>query len=252
MVSNKLHMRHFGRIKNARVIETDAMLATIEMMSELRETTCLGTVIGNPGAGKTFSMASAIERMPGLDYVYITFPPETTSRLVSQKLLEALTGEAATKIERNEALRLRARDILMSRQPMVIGDEAQNLGRNGIEGLRYMHDICDCSFPILLCGGEGCWKVLSAEKMLKSRIHEYVAHRLFDEEDVVNLMPGYHPVWERVDEDLIRMIDRRRCRGEFRLWAGFTAKAERYLERNDLDSVDREIVLDLLDTCPPN
>ncbi len=250
-MKSRLIRRHFQGVKGARVVKTDAMAATIETMEDLWETNGLGAVIGEPGAGKTFSLATGVKQLKHINYVYMPFPPETTARLVSQKLVEALTGESATKIERNEVLRLKARDLLLEKKSMVVCDEAQNLDRYGIENLRYLHDICDCSFPILLCGGDGCWEVLSAEKMLESRIHEYVAHRLLEIEDVLEIIPSYHPMWSDAEPDLIKFVDRARCKGEFRRWAGFTAKAERRLEEDGRNSIDLKVVQDLLATFPP-
>jgi hypothetical protein len=227
------------------------MVATVVLLESLWKGKGMGCVIGEAGMGKTFSIATGLTLNKQIDYVYISFPPESTARLVSQKLVEALSGEAATKIERNEILRLRATSLLRSRQPMVIVDEAQNLDRQGIENLRYLHDVCSCSFPILLSGGDGCWEVLSAEKMLESRIHEYVAHRRLCETDVVDILPNYHPLWTDADPELIRHIDARRCRGEFRRWAGFTAKAELEVDASPDAEINEDLVDSILATLPP-
>lgn len=51
---------------------------------------------------------------------------------------------------------------------VVVVDEAQSLNTECIEYLRYLHDHRSTRFALLLVGGDGTWKVLSREPMLRS------------------------------------------------------------------------------------
>ena len=241
--------RHYQGLKNARTIETASFLATEQAIDRIRLTTALMAVIGGPGTGKTFAIRQILRTRSDIDHVWVQFPMESTPRLVSQKLVEALTGERLPKIEQNEILRQRAIELLQKRKPLVVIDEAQNLNKACIEGLRYLHDVSGCSFPMILAGGDGCWDVLRAERMLKSRILDFVRHRALSEEEVEEIIPTYHPIYETMNLQLIKNIDARRCQGEFRIWAAFTLKLTQLLDkeqRTDPTTDDVEIILETM------
>lgn len=241
--------RHYLGLRGARVIENDALKNTIDLIRMVTKFNAIGVILGEAGMGKTFSLQVALSLLPKIDFVWITLPTDTTARLVSQKVVEALTGELAEKIERNEILRLRARDLLLKRRPLLICDEAQHLHRTGIEALRFLHDVCGCCFPIILAGGNGCWDVLSEQKMLRSRVFDQVRHAPMSEEDLLEILPGYHPIYADVDPDILRMVNDKYCEGVFRNWAGFTLKAVDRLETSK-GKLDKAFATKVLQSFP--
>lgn len=241
--------KHYLNLKGASIIQTDALLGTDDLVKSVVKHNAIGVCIGNAGMGKTFCLSVTLARQPKLDYIWITLPTDATARLVSQKLVEALTGVPARKIERNELLRIKAQKLLMERRPLVIADEAQNLDRDGIEALRYLHDCCGCSFPIILAGGDGCWNVLSQELMLLSRVFDCVEHSPMTEKDLREILPTYHSVYSDVDPDVVKYVDDRYCRGEFRAWASFTIKVVDRLN-NGNKVLDIKLAKKILRTFP--
>jgi hypothetical protein len=243
--------KHYLDLDGASVIQTDALMATRDLVDSVLRHNAIGVVLGDAGMGKTFSLSTALAMRPSVDFIWITLPTDATARLVSQKVVEELTGIKARRIERNELLRLRAQELLLSRRPLVIGDEAQNLDSNGVEAFRYLHDSCGCSFPIVLAGGDGCWETLSREEMLLSRILESVEHTPLNEDDLAEILPAYHPVYSSIDPKVISYIDDRFCRGQFRRWAAFTIKANDRLSKGEADRrLDLDCAGDILKTFP--
>lgn len=241
--------RHYLGLKGANVVTTDALNDTLDLLRMVWRHNAIGVILGEAGMGKTFSLQTALSLMPDIDFIWITLPTDTTARLVSQKLVEALTGEPATKIERNEVLRLKAQQLLLERRCLVVVDESQHLHRTGIEAMRYVHDACGCSFPIILAGGNGCWDVLSKQPMLRSRIFDAVRHVPMTMNDVLEVLPEYHPIYAGVDRAVLEMVNDKYCQGVFRNWAAFTLKAAETLKKTGA-TFNRAFASKLLQTFP--
>jgi hypothetical protein len=115
--------------------------------------------------------------------------------------------------------------LLAGREWLLVVDEAQWLNRECIEYLRHLHDHPRTKFSLLLVGGDGCWRVLSREPMLRSRIYRRVQFAPMPLQTVLGVIPGYHPIYRDVPAELIAMIDDRYAHGCFREWASFTHSA---------------------------
>lgn len=241
--------RHYLGLEGANVIQTDALSNAIDLLKMVMKYNAIGVVLGGPGTGKTFSLETALSLIPGVDFIWITFPTDTTARLVSQRIVEALTASPAEKIERNEVLRSKAQKLLLKRKCLVVCDEAQHLHRTGIEALRYLHDACGCSFPIVLSGGHGCWDVLSKQRMLRSRIFDSVVLAPLTEEDLLEVLPSYHQIYVGVDPDVICLVNDRYGQGIFRHWAAFTLKAVDRLEGTN-KKLTKKFASSILKTFP--
>lgn len=145
-------------------------------------------------------------------------------RLVTTTLLELLTRVPDRDRDRFYATRLLIEEL--TRRPrMVVVDEAQRLNRECIECLRHLHDNRATNFGLLLVGGDGCWEVLSREPMLRSRIYRRVTFRPLSSQQVLDLLPSYHRIYQKVDGELLLFIDDNFAHGNFRNWASFTRSA---------------------------
>lgn len=111
----------------------------------------------------------------------------------------------------------------------------------------YLHDHSSTGFALVFAGGNGCWDVLSAEPMLRSRIYRKVAFAPMTDLEVREQIPRYHPIYEGCDEELLDEVDQRCCKGVFRDWAAFTATAittMKHLGRAQLDPQVAELSMD--------
>ncbi|TCN45511.1 hypothetical protein EV641_12365 [Rhodococcus sp. SMB37] len=61
-------------------------------------------------------------------------------------------------------------------------------------------------------------------------------------EQILRVIPAFHPVWEHTDPDILSFPDAHAGHGNFRSWAKLTAHTVRALQRLDRDQVDREVL----------
>ena len=180
------------------------------------------------GLGKTYAVEQALARRRGqVSLCWVAFPSRPTMRLVAAALFAELTGDPGRAAQPVRALRGVGR-----RRPHAAGPAAgAGCGRRGPAAQHRMHRVPalparppDTRFALLLVGGDGTWKVLSREPMLRSRIYRRVALEPLTGRQVCGLMPPYHPIYDR-DPELLLLVDDHFAHGNLRDWAAFTHTA---------------------------
>jgi hypothetical protein len=178
---------------------------------------------GLAGSGKTFAAELAVAEFK-VERAWVQSPSRPTMLHVARRLYRELTGAdpgRANRFELSEELIA----LLAGREWLLVVDEAQWLNRECIEYLRHLHDHPRTKFSLLLVGGDGCWRVLSREPMLRSRIYQRVGFAPMRLQTVLNVIPGYHRIYQNPLGELIAMVDDRYAHGCFREWASFTHSA---------------------------
>ena len=214
--------RHFLALEQARTLETDQLLLARRAVRDAADHNAMAVVHGEAGLGKTFAVEIALDQVER-PVVWTTFPSRPTPRLIAATLLELLTGRP-TRLDRFRAI-ARLVELLAERDRLLVIDESQLLSGDCIELLRYIHDQPTTRFALVLIGGNGTWRVLSAEPMLASRVFRRVRFQPLTRTDIVKRLPGYHPLYQTVDPELIAWIDDVFAHGNLRHWAAFTLSA---------------------------
>lgn len=212
---------HFLGLKGAKTVATERLRLTQHAVADVWACAAMGAVHGPAGLGKTFAVDNALAGRPRGDVCWTSFPSRPTMRLVAVELWRTLSGEPAPKADRF-ALTARLVEELSTRPRMVVVDEAQRLNRECIEFLRHLHDHPATTFGLLLVGGDGCWDVLAREPMLRSRIYRRVSFAAMTSEQVLDVVPRFHPLYEGTQRELILFVDDNFGHGNFRNWAAFT------------------------------
>jgi DNA transposition AAA+ family ATPase len=240
--------RHFLDIDGAATLPTEELGLVDQSVADLVRTQAMGAVHGQAGLGKTFAVERALGRRVGeVAACWVSFPSRPTMRLVAATLLHELTGVAVTGRRDRFVLTAELLEELADhrgrdrRERLLVVDEAQQLNRECIEFLRYLHDHRLTRFALLLVGGDDAWKVLAREPMLRSRIYRRVVFRALTGEQVCALMPRFHPVYAEVDPELVLFVDDHFAHGNLRDWAAFTATAVELCRAAGRDRVDETI-----------
>jgi DNA transposition AAA+ family ATPase len=230
--------RHHLGLRDAAVLATRHLLMTAQAVADLIDSEAMGAVVGPAGLGKTFAIAHALETRSE-PVLQLTFEARPTMRLVADRLLNTLTGSpwSGTRF----AMTAQLMERLSERRRLVVIGEAQNLNRDCFEYLRHLHDDPATRFGLLFDGGDGCWEVLAREPMLHSRIYRRVAFTALSDDDVLALIPRYHPIYTDVDPELLLLINDKAANGRLRSWAAFTLTAVAICGRRGASRVDSEI-----------
>jgi hypothetical protein len=165
---------------------------------------------------------------------------------VARRLYRELTGAdpgRASRFDLSEELI----GLLAGREWLLVVDEAQWLNRECIEYLRHLHDHPRTKFSLLLVGGDGCWRVLSREPILRSRIYRRVRFAPMRPPTVLNVIPGYHPIYQHAPVDLIATVDDRYAHGCFREWASFTHSALALCHEQNVTTLTEPVARAVLD-----
>jgi hypothetical protein len=213
---------HLGLV-GARVVQTAELLLSRRSIRDLLSARALGVMHGPAGSGKTFAAELVVGEFK-VERAWVQFPSRPTMLHVARRLYRELTGAdpgRANRFELSEELIA----LLAGREWLLVVVEAQWLNRECIEYLRHLHDHPRTKFSLLLVGGDGCWRVLSREPMLRSRIYRRVRFAPMRPKTVLDVIPGYHPIYRDAAPELIAMVDDRYAHGCFREWASFTHSA---------------------------
>jgi len=237
----------------AVAIDTPQLQLARHVVADTADYQAVGVIHGAAGLGKTFATRAATARLPAdpdrprgqrLPICTISFPSRPTMRLVADLLLQALNATTPYRQASTNRFQLTAALVreLARRPRLIVVDEAQRLSEECIELLRYLHDHDDTTFGLLYVGGNGCWKVLSRQPMLRSRVWRRLTFTPIPAAEIPTTIRAYHPLFHDVDDDLLLQVDTRFAHGIWRNWALFAATAHLLAHRADRTRLDAEIV----------
>ena len=243
-----MSVRHFLDIDGAATLPTEQLSLVDQAVADLVATRAMGAVHGQAGLGKTFAVEAALARRTSqVTACWVSFPSRPTMRLVAATLLGELSAEPAAGRRDRFALSAELLEQLADhrghdgRERLVVVDEAQQLNRECIEFLRWLHDHRLTRFALLLVGGDGTWQVLSREPMLRSRIYRRVICTPLSPAQVCALLPRFHPIYGGVSADVLLFVDDHFAHGNLRDWAAFTATAAGLCRAAGTGRVDEQI-----------
>ncbi|MGH7749679.1 MAG: AAA family ATPase, partial [Candidatus Dormibacteria bacterium] len=141
-----MEQSHFLNLPGARVVATEQLLDTRDLVTDLVEVQAMGAVYGPAGTGKTFAVAQALIDRPAASCVR-TFRSRPTTRFVRHELYTALGLGVAPPTSPVETDRLMKR-ALAERFRLVVIDEAQWLNRECIL-CRHRHKMHYAGWPFM-------------------------------------------------------------------------------------------------------
>ena len=82
---------------------------------------------------------------------------------------------------------------------VLVCNEAQWLSRECFELWRHLWDDRRTDIAIVFVGGGDCYRVLRREPMLSNRVYVWQESRRMNPEQVLQVIPMFHPVWANTD-----------------------------------------------------
>lgn len=236
---------HFVRLQGAALVATAAVRHTRDRLQEVIWARAMACVHGDAGLGKTLAVNAALRTLAPENSLRIQFRVRPRPRDIRHELFMALDLPGAPPsrpIEFDAMLKA----ALSERFRVLVCDEAQQLSRECFEYWRYLWDDRNTQIAIVFVGGGDCHTVLSREPMLASRIYSWLAFHRMKLDEVLAVMPVFHPVWARSSEEDLEFVDDTVAHGNFRAWALVTAKILDGLRRTRQRDAQAEVTRELI------
>ena len=110
-----------------------------------------------------------------------------------------------------------------------------------LRALRHLWDDRRTDIAIVFVGGGDCYRVLRRELILSSRVYVWQESRRMNPEQVLQVIPVFHPVWANTDPADIAYVDTHAAHGNFRAWSKITAHTIAALARLERPQPDRQV-----------
>ncbi|MFJ2191720.1 AAA family ATPase [Kitasatospora sp. NPDC087861] len=229
-------------LPQARLVATRALLTVRENLADTIAARAMMCIHGGAGFGKTVAVTSCLRELePGEEIHRITFHARPTTRAVRHELFTSLGLPGQPPRYASEFDHL-LKTALAAHPRTLVLDEAQWLSSDQLEYIRYLWDDPYTQLAVVFVGGEGCYQTLRKEPMLSSRIFIWQRLTRLTPDEVLDVIPLYHPIWAEADPDDIAFADHHAAHGNFRNWARLTAHTRTALQRTGRTRVDQEVL----------
>ena len=232
---------HYLHLDDAKIVATRALLACQDNIYDVLETEAMACFHGSAGFGKSLSVNATLREVAPDNTLRVVFRSRPTTRDIRHALYHALhlPGRPPGHPIEFDAL-LKA--SLSEKFRVLVCDEAQWMSRECFEYWRHLWDDRATRISVLFVGGGDCYKVLSQEPMLASRIYLWQKFRRMERDEVLEVIPVFHPIWASAPLDLVDYTDLHAGHGNFRNWARLTRHVQQGLRRRPEEIVTRELV----------
>ncbi|MFJ4192254.1 AAA family ATPase [Kitasatospora sp. NPDC089509] len=231
---------HYMRLRGAHVVGTRALLAVRENIRAAIDAKAMICIYGPTGHGKSMAVNASLRDLAPQITHRIQFRARPSTRDLRHELFHALglPGRPPSHaIEFDRTLR-----GALEEPRVLVCDEAQWLSKLCFEYLRYLWDDTSTDLTIIFTGGNGCFEMLQSEPMLESRVYAWQEIDPMALDEVLTVIPAFHPVWTQADPDLIAMCDREAAHGNFRAWAKITHHLTAGLKQTARTTVDEDLL----------
>ncbi|MFE7347582.1 AAA family ATPase [Streptomyces fimicarius] len=231
---------HFMRLPGAQIVSTRALLTARENIRAAIEAKAMICIYGQAGNGKSFAVNASLRELAPALTRRIQFRARPSTRDLRHELFHALglPGRPPSHaIEFDRMLR-----GALEEPRVLVCDEAQWLSKLCFEYLRYLWDDTASDLTIIFTGGNGCFEMLQSEPMLESRVYAWQEIGRMPLDEVLTVIPAFHPVWADADPGLIAVCDQEAAHGNFRAWAKITHHLTTGLRETGRKRVDEELL----------
>ncbi|MBV8980665.1 MAG: ATP-binding protein [Acidimicrobiia bacterium] len=186
----------------------------------------IALVTGDTGAGKTFMVARAVERLLGqrgepFALSWLEFSDWARGALLLRELREQFCADGLSRRLDTGELRRDLRRVLGEIPRLLVLDEAQHVSPASLLMLAKLLDHADTDFALAVVATPAIWRRYPPE--LRSRTYLPVGIDALADDEVVGVLGAYHPVFVTAEPARLVTLNRTEARGMYRWWAQFLA-----------------------------
>ncbi|MCX2182663.1 ATP-binding protein [Streptomyces sp. SKN60] len=245
---------HLG-LSGAALRPTHATRLTAAHLKTVIKAGGMMCIHGGVGLGKTIAVNTNLYDLAAQTTLRFEYPPGYPLNDFKADLAEALALPDDLQPGHRTTERL-IRSSLAAQPRVILIDEAQGLTNHVLEYIRNLWADQSNHLAVVFVGGENCYRRIRSRAALASRICLWQQYAPLRPDEIIDTMPGYHPVWADVSPQDLLWADDLACHGNFRSWAtltfhlqeaidaperketGFSRKLARFVLA-DMDSADR-------------
>lgn len=225
---------HLPGLDGVTTISTPGLREIQVAVTQLYNTGGIILVDGVPGVGKTFGTMHVLSTLD-IRVHWADMPDTPKGKEANARIYTAVTGRRPPLRMTEYALTDETVDVLEGLKAVLVVDEAQNMTRNALRQLRYLHDR-PTTKALLLLLGPGVSKVVAQVPELDSRVARRVHVKELTGPQMRQLLPELHPLLANTPEDVLIELAAY-ARGNLRRWA-------RVLEAGSSMNLDSEVGID--------
>lgn len=228
---------HYQKLKGARTLQTWTYLDIERALEATIEDNGICKVLGDAGVGKSYCTETILLKAKRR-YLRVVATSGPTPARMGEK---TVAGFGRTPQGNRFRLEDICREILVKSFVLAI-DDAQVLPPSTIDFLRQLHDDPETEFSLLLLGDPAFENRLIHDRQLSSRLTVSVDAYPVADDEIVDTMRRFHPVFQNAPEHLLVRI-RDECTGGFmRDWAIFITHSKREMRKAGVKELTEEVV----------
>ncbi|WP_435220559.1 AAA family ATPase [Streptomyces sp. Tue6028] len=234
---------HHLNLPGARTVITHAVRAAVHALDQALRQQSMMCLSADPGVGKTYTLHILGNQRPTLPTLHVLPRPQARPDDLRRSLYQALNLPGNPPLDAgicDDYLR----HSLMQPARLLAVDEAHQLSASCIEYLRYLHDDPAVQVTILLLASQPRLKALRSQQTLVTRVTTWHYLAPLDAEEILTVLPTFHPLWQDVPDTTISRLDSLWAHGNFRRWAALTHQMQAAQRRQH--SPDPATLLDRL------
>ncbi|WP_236826143.1 MULTISPECIES: ATP-binding protein [unclassified Blastococcus] len=197
------------------VVTTPFLIEGVDTADTVLRNQAIGLFDGPVGTGKT-TTAEWVASQQEVPTINLTMPPRPAKLTALRKIVRALSGDDFDAS--GDALEDAAIDLLRDWNGLLIVDEVQTIGGQGISELRYIHDVTRESFGLLLVGN-GVETAIRTQPALDDRVLVRARFQRLTGDDLMTVLHDLDPRLKRTAAGILARLDQRHCRGRLRDWS---------------------------------
>lgn len=208
---------------DGNVVETPLLAGLRGAVTQMAPLGGVVGVDGPAGTGKTFSVDEATGSLEMPVWAVATSDRPRGKQTITA-IYEAILGTRPPTRTSSYELQDDVRQLLSDTACGLVVDEAQNLDRESLRMIRWLHDHRATSFFLVLVGCGIRRHIARLTPELDSRVGRWLTSGQIPGPQLRPLLDQYHPIFARTDEKVLLTLYEA-VGGNFRMWASILETA---------------------------